>query len=463
MDSVHDFSIDNFSNDPKYDFLNSLFSNDEPNPYDYSESPYDVCNISSIYTTEYEFIKLKNVKNQASVMSFNIQSISAKFNEFFNFVALLQSINCAPDVICLQELWQFPNDVNFSLPGYHSLVYELRKGGVQGGGVGIYIKDVYNFSVLNNLSVFHDRLFESIFCEVSLNPNKKFIVGSIYRPTKTIYNLSPSEQFQQFCDILLNINNEIQKTNSIAYLMEDFNVDVLKYKNCNFASSLIDLFFSLGHIQVVSKPTRCTDYSATLIDHIYTNNVHLNEISSFIIISHLSDHFPVITKLNEQCKPSHPKFIERRVFSQNNVINFSNSLLEQDWTHVIDCNDTQIAYNLFSDTFFNIFNTSFPLTRAKFNRNIHAVEKWMSKGLLISRCTKISLGKDYAKNPSPAIRMIFSNYRNIYNRTVRAAKKMYYEKQFMLNQSNVKKTWDLIFEVIKKKQGQKQGIIHYLS
>jgi exonuclease III len=101
-------------------------------------------------------------------MSFNIQSISAKFSEFFNFVALLQSNNCAPDVICLQELWQFPNDVNFSLPGYHPLVYELRKGGVQGGGVGIFIRDVYNFSVLNNLSVFHDRLFESIFCIKSL-------------------------------------------------------------------------------------------------------------------------------------------------------------------------------------------------------------------------------------------------------------------------------------------------------
>jgi hypothetical protein len=133
--------------------------------------------------------------------------------------------------------------------------------------------------------------------------------------------------------------------------MGDFNVDVLKYKNCNFASSLIDLFFSLGHIQVVSKPTRCTDYSATLINHIYTNNVHLNEISSYIIVSHLSDHFPVITKLNEQRKFPHPKFIERRNFSQNNVTNFSNSLLAQDWNHVIDCNDAQNAYNLFSDTF----------------------------------------------------------------------------------------------------------------
>jgi hypothetical protein len=232
--------------------------------------------------------------------------------------------------------------------------------------------------------------------------------------------------------------------------MGDFNVDILKYKSCSFASNLIDLLFSLGLIQIVNKPTRCTDHSATLIDHIYTNNVNMSEISSYIFVSHLSDHFPVITKLNEFRKFSHPKVIEQRNFSQQNVQNFTTILLNQNWDHVLECNDTQLAYNLFSDTFFNLFNLAFPLTRVKFNRNIHGVEKWMSQGLLISRSNKNRLGKTYADNRSPINRHLFVNYRNVYNRTIRAAKKMYYEKQFIANQSNVKKSWDLIFEVIKK-------------
>jgi hypothetical protein len=74
----------------------------------------------------------------------------------------------------------------------------------------------------------------------------------------------------------------------------------------------------------------------------------------------------------------------------------------------------------------------------------------MSKGLLISRCNKNRLGKTYADNRSPINCLLFTNYRNVYNRTIRAAKKMYYDKQFIVNQSNVKKSWDLIFEVIKK-------------
>jgi hypothetical protein len=97
--------------------------------------------------------------------------------------------------------------------------------------------------------------------------------------------------------------------------MGDFIVDVIKYKSCPFASSLIDLLFSLGLIQIINKPTRCTDHSATLIDHIYTNNVHLSNISSYIFISQLSDYFPIITKLNEFRKYAHPKIIEQRNFS----------------------------------------------------------------------------------------------------------------------------------------------------
>jgi hypothetical protein len=147
MDSVHNFSIDAISNDPNYDFLNSLFTNDEPNFYDYSESPYDACNINCVYTTEFDFVKLKNVKNQLSIMSFNIQSLTAKYHEFRNFISLLQSNSCEPDIICLQELWQFPSDADFDLPGYHPLLFELRKGGVQGGGGYIRQINLYIFYV----------------------------------------------------------------------------------------------------------------------------------------------------------------------------------------------------------------------------------------------------------------------------------------------------------------------------
>jgi exonuclease III len=66
----------------------------------------------------------------------------------------LQLSNKAPDIICLQELWQFPSDVNFNIQGYHPLICKLRLNGLQGGGVGIYVKNVFKFTILQNVSMF---------------------------------------------------------------------------------------------------------------------------------------------------------------------------------------------------------------------------------------------------------------------------------------------------------------------
>jgi Reverse transcriptase (RNA-dependent DNA polymerase)/Endonuclease/Exonuclease/phosphatase family len=447
MDRLNKFSLNNISNDANFDFKYSLLNNNEDDDFDFSGSPYDVTNISCSYVDESDFVKLKH-SNNLKIMSLNIQSLTAKFSELKNLIASLQINNCEPDILCLQELWQFNTDVDFSIAGYHPLLYKIRSNNVQGGGVGIYVKNVYNFTHLSAVSVFHDRLFESIFCEISIGP-KKIVIGSIYRPTKSVYNFSPAVQFEQFCEILTNVTSEIQKSNKEMYLLGDLNIDVLKYKSCNLANTYVDLLFSNGLLQVVTKPTRCTNSSATLLDHVITNS-QSNNFASYVLISFISDHFPVIFELSNNVQPSKPKILESRNFSAQNVDNFNTFLSNQNWDTLLAINDPQRAYNEFSDTFFNIYNMFFPLKCQKFNRNVHCLEKWMSKGLLISRNHKMHLGKLYANNPTVANCTIFKNYRNLYNRVIRAAKKQYFDHQFVKNQSNLKKTWELIFDSIKK-------------
>jgi hypothetical protein len=243
--------------------------------------------------------------------------------------------------------------------------------------------------------------------------------------------------------------SEIQKSNKEMYLLGDFNIDVLKYKSCNFANTFIDLLFSNGLLQLVTKPTRCTNTSATLLDHVITNS-QANNFASYVLISFISDHFPVICEISNNVPPPKPKILESRNFSTLNVSNFNTFLNNQNWDTLLAIEDPQMAYNEFSDTFFNIYNMFFPLKRQKFNRNVHCLEKWMSKGLLISRKHKMYLGKMYANNPTDENRLSFKNYRNMYNRVIRAAKKMYFDQQFVKNQTNLKKTWELIFDSIKK-------------
>ena len=124
-------SLDNLISDPKYNFLNLFHENDDDESY--VNSPYDSSTFNSKYIDPLSFTQQIKSNNTVSFMTLNIQSISAKFAEFSELISIFDNANCAPDVICLQELWQFSPFLNVSLPGYHPLCFKLRNK-TQGGG-----------------------------------------------------------------------------------------------------------------------------------------------------------------------------------------------------------------------------------------------------------------------------------------------------------------------------------------
>ena len=69
----------------------------------------------------------------------------------------------------------------------------------------------------------------------------------------------------------------------------------------------------------------------------------------------------------------------------------------------------------------------------------------MTGGILTSRKTKSELHKKSLLNPA-RYNLTYKNYRNIYNKVVKASKQMYLEESFKKYQSNPKKTWDLLKE-----------------
>ena len=72
----------------------------------------------------------------------------------------------------------------------------------------------------------------------------------------------------------------------------------------------------------------------------------------------------------------------------------------------------------------------------------------MTKGLLISRSTKIKLLKISANNPTPENISAYRKFRNIFTKTLRASKKLYFDTNFKKARKNPKKTWELIREAI---------------
>jgi hypothetical protein len=127
------FSLDSLTSNPSYDFIKNLQKDDEDNDFDIN-SPYTLNNFDCSYSDLSSFNTMFNNTNDISILTLNIQSISAKFAEFSEFISTMCKNSTSPDIICLQELWNFPINANFQLPGYGKLIFRLRTDGVQGRG-----------------------------------------------------------------------------------------------------------------------------------------------------------------------------------------------------------------------------------------------------------------------------------------------------------------------------------------
>ena len=82
--------------------------------------------------------------------------------------------------------------------------------------------------------------------------------------------------------------------------MGDFNINPLKYDCCNFANHFFKQLSSSGYMLLITKPTRITKSTATLIDNILTSSWHRTEHLNGILFNDTSDHLVIfnITEYN---------------------------------------------------------------------------------------------------------------------------------------------------------------------
>ena len=166
--------------------------------------------------------------------------------------------------------------------------------------------------------------------------------------------MSFTEQFTQFSDIFSTPLADISNAYEHVFIYGDFNLNILDLSN-KFIAEYVETIFSYGFLQLVTRPTRVSGNSATLIDHILTNST-VNCHDSFILCSRLSDHFPVIHQINFNKTKEKKLTFESRNFSQTNIKKFKDSLSNFSWNHVTEINCTQEATNNFLSTFDTLFN-----------------------------------------------------------------------------------------------------------
>jgi hypothetical protein len=87
----------------------------------------------------------------------------------------------------------------------------------------------------------------------------------------------------------------------------------------------------------------------------------------------------------------------------------------------------------------------------------------MTNGLLISRRTKSKLYNISIRRPSAANTEKFRTFRNLYATVVRLSKKLYYQHELALYQSDSKKTWEILRKALNKSKKNGSNVIQSIN
>ena len=379
-------------------------------------------------------INITNKQNMFSILTINIRSLNKNFHRIKQ---LLTKLNFNPSIICVCETCVTETKpFLYSLKNYTFINSASDK---QIGGAGMFINNNLNFNKIEDYNIKLQNC-EDIWISLKLQ-HKTIIITTIYR--------HPSYNFKDFQEKLLNNIQILNNQNKMFILSGDININLLS-DNCNINNYKNEIL-SQGTLQLVELPTRITEDSQTLIDHIYTNIPEEDKIYTHCLIRYVSDHIPILTLLKSFDIPNQPP--SRSFFRDMTKFNcdtFSQELNNK--LNSISFENSNNSANDLWDTFFDIFSSTYnkhcplrPRTRRE-QKRFHS--PWITRGMLCSINTRQKLYRTVIKNPNALNWSKFRYYRNKLTHIINNSKRHYFKKQILNNKSNPAKTWKTLNNII---------------
>lgn len=421
MHSLYDLDIfslntrQNFDINPDFQYNNQICAN-----Y-YSPSSFNA-------------VKRTSDNSSFSIIHNNVRSLQLHLDDLQ--AHLLDELNYDFDIIGISETKISSSakqtTLNLNIPGYN---FEHVPTPLLFGGVGLYIRDKYKYSVIERTS---NEAFQAMWIEIHFENKKNIVCGIVYRQHN-----SPNTFLNYFDESL-----EKYSDGKLVYILGDFNLDLLKSESCNYSHRFLLSLQSCHFMPTIDKPTRVHGNSATLIDNIFTNCPE-QQIISGNIISDISDHFTQFCMaISPSSKPS--KFRKKiRSFSNFSEERFLKELANLDFSLR---GDVDQIFSCFYKKVNKLMNKHAPLKKPS-HRTIRNFSKpWITKGIRRSIKIKNKLLVEGDRNS-------YKFYRNKIANLIRLSKKLYFHNFFSENIKNIKKTWQGINSLINNNKKSNKSII----
>ena len=308
------------------------------------------------------------------IAQLNIRGIGSKISRLKCLIDH-SFVNCEPDVFLISETWLTEQSPPISIPGY-KFVHKPRKG-KKGGGVGLLIKQNVKYQLIDKIT-FDTREFESIFAVLHLQNGDNVMVGSIYRPPNTNASLNNIEYGKVLCSL-----KKLKVTTVILGM--DHNMDLLHSDKHQRTEDFLQINLDHLLIPTITRPTRITKNTATLIDNIIVSQNCCSTYESNVIIDNISDHLPSVCVV-KNAKLSRKKSItiKSRDTRKRNLEALKRSLNDLDWSELRLCTSVNAKAEVLHTKLVEKIDHFVPLWSHTIKYKKIRREPWISAGILHS-------------------------------------------------------------------------------
>ena len=328
----------------------------------------------------------------------------------------------------------------------------------KGGGMAILIWSNIPYKLCPDLVDFIEKDSEMSYIKITTKLGKSIVVGSLYR--------SPNSSDSTLLDHVQNIVTKVksQKNHKQLILGMDHNFDLLKCDQHRPTKRFLDKMMDLNMLLAITRPTRITSNTATLIDNVFISEQLQRNFDSGLIVEDISDHLPSIVLMKQtQLTDKSPIEFNSRNLTEDRISRIKAELMQVDWNGTLNNEDCSVNFENFCMKLKTIMDSIAPIKHVQISGKHHFVEPWMTTGLeTASRNNKKLYLETLRKGCSVSAMEKYKSSRNLLNRLKRSTMKSYYTTKCTEYRDNTRKLWHVINQTIGKTK-HSGSIIPFIS
>ena len=415
------------------------------------------------YTCEDMHTKYKKqYKDGISLIHANIVSLD---KHFAKLKTLMSSTVEQVDFVALSEIGRknLPNrQVMLQKLGYN---FEYEEPKLAKGGVGLLFNNNIQMTKRNDIKLSPSLIqgkqleIEDIWYETCMkNPKDNYIIGVIYR-----HPGGSEECINEFSNQISSIMDKINAENKKCVIAGDLNLDALNIKKSQPTNNFFSTIVQHAFIPTITLPTRITEHSATLIDHILINEKVIktsSAISAGNLFHDISDHLPIFILIKDKIKENFPSRRKVRIFGLKNNQIFSELLASYSWSDMMETTNPSLALAIYYRNWNTAFNKAFPTKMLSINRKKD--KDWITLGLRVSIRHKNRLYQKYITHPTLTNKLKYTTYKNKLTECIRKAETGYYRELIKNEGNNLTNLWKIFGGIINPSKSKHKRGIHKL-